>query len=78
MPFPLIADPERRLEDALGLSTFEVAGRMLYRRVTLIGEHGTIIKVFYPVFPPDRNAQEVIAWLSSSPADSRTRTSSAG
>jgi len=78
MPFPLIADPERHLEDALGLSTFEVAGRMLYRRVTLIAEHGTIIKVFYPVFPPDRNAQEVIAWLSSSPADSRTRTSSAG
>jgi peroxiredoxin len=65
IPFPVIADPERRLETALRLPTFQVAGVTLYRRVTLIAERGTIVKVFYPVFPPERNANEVIAWLSS-------------
>ncbi|MGO9750757.1 MAG: AfsR/SARP family transcriptional regulator [Solirubrobacteraceae bacterium] len=63
--FPVIADPERRLETALRLPTFQVAGVTLYRRVTLIAERGTIVKVLYPVFPPERNANEVIAWLSS-------------
>jgi predicted ATPase/DNA-binding SARP family transcriptional activator/peroxiredoxin len=66
MPFPLIADPERQLEAQLGLPTFDVGDRTLYRRVTLIAEHGRIVKVFYPVFPPDRNAQEVITWLTNS------------
>lgn len=65
MPFPLLADPERKLEQLLGVPTFEVAGRVLYRRVTLVAEHGAITKIFYPVFPPDRNAEQVIAWLSS-------------
>jgi peroxiredoxin len=64
MPFPLLADPERRLEEALTLPTFEVAGKTLYRRATLLIEYGLIVKVFYPVFPPDRNAEEVVAWLS--------------
>ena len=64
VPFPVIADPERHLEAALHLPTFEVAGVTLYRRVTLIAERGLIVKVFYPVFPPERNANEVIAWLS--------------
>ena len=68
MPFPLVADPERRLEAALGLPTFEVAGVTLYKRATLVAEQGTIVKVFYPVFPPDRNAEEVVAWLGSRPS----------
>jgi predicted ATPase/DNA-binding SARP family transcriptional activator/peroxiredoxin len=63
MPFPLIADPGRELEVELGLPTFEVAGRTLYRRVTLIAEQGRVVKIFYPVFPPERNAREVIDWL---------------
>jgi predicted ATPase/DNA-binding SARP family transcriptional activator/peroxiredoxin len=66
MPFPLIADPERQLEATLGLPTFEVAGHTLYRRLTVIAEHATIVKIFYPVFPPDRNAEEIIAWLTDS------------
>jgi predicted ATPase/peroxiredoxin len=65
MPFPLIADPLRRLEAALHLPTFEVAGVTLYRRVTLVAENGKIVKAFYPVFPPERNANEVVAWLSA-------------
>jgi peroxiredoxin len=63
MPFPVIADPERRLGGALGLPTFEFDGVSLYKRVTLVLEAGRIVQVFYPVFPPDRNADEVIRWL---------------
>jgi peroxiredoxin len=63
IPFPLLSDPDLRLGAALGLPTFEVAGLTLYRRLTLIAERGEIVKAFYPVFPPDRDAAEVIAWL---------------
>ena len=63
--YPVVADPERRLGAALGLPTFVAAGLTLYRRVTLVAERGAIVKVFYPVFPPDRNAEEVLAWLGS-------------
>ena len=63
MPFPVVADPERRLGEALGLPTFEVEGATLYRRLALVAENGRIVKVFYPVFPPDENAGDVLAWL---------------
>jgi len=66
IPFSLLADPDRRLAAALDLPTFEAAGMMLYRRITLIVRDGAIAKIFYPVFPPDRNAAEVLAWLQSS------------
>jgi peroxiredoxin len=65
MPFPVIADPDRRLGAALRLPTFSVEGMTLYKRVTLVARGGTIEKVFYPVFPPDKNAEEVLAWLDS-------------
>ena len=63
--YPVIADPERLLGAALDLPTFEFEGVTLYRRVTLVLEQGRVAKVFYPVFPPDRNAEEVVAWLGS-------------
>jgi peroxiredoxin len=63
MPFPVIADPERKLAAAFDLPTFEFEGMELYKRVTLILEAAHVVKVFYPVFPPDRNAAEVVAWL---------------
>lgn len=63
MPFPVIADPERTLAAALGLPTFEFEGATLYKRVTLVAERGVISTVFYPVFPPDRAADAVLAWL---------------
>jgi len=65
MPFPVVADPELRLRDALGLPTFEAGGETLYRRVTLVAVRGRIEKVFYPVFPPDRNAADVVDWLEA-------------
>jgi peroxiredoxin len=63
LPFPVLADPELLLRDALVLPTFEAGGETLYRRVTLVAEDARIAKVFYPVFPPDRNAADVVDWL---------------
>ena len=63
MPFPVIADPEGKLGAAVRLPTFEVQGQVLYKRLTLVVRAGRIVKVFYPVFPPDKHAQEVLAWL---------------
>jgi peroxiredoxin len=65
MPFPVVADPERKLGAALRLPTFEIAGLTLYKRLALIAEEGQIVKVFYPVFPPDRNAGDVLAWFET-------------
>jgi len=65
MPFPVISDPERRLGAALDLPTFEIAGLTLYKRITLVAENARIVKVFYPVFPPDANAGDVLRWLQA-------------
>lgn len=70
LPFPLVSDAALMLQGALGLPVFEmeIDGMKLLKRVTLILRGGRIVKVFYPVFPPDRNAGEVIAWLRENPA----------
>jgi peroxiredoxin len=65
LPYPILSDPELLLAGALRLPTFEAAGMRLYRRLTLIAREGRIVKVFYPVFPPDRNAADVVAWLEA-------------
>ena len=61
--YPVVADPELKLGAALGLPTFEFDGVTLYKRVTLVVEACAVAKVFYPVFPPDENAAEVVSWL---------------
>ena len=65
MPFPVIADPEHKLGASLGLPTFTFDGSELYKRVTLVLEAAHVAKVFYPVFPPDRSAVDVIEWLKA-------------
>jgi peroxiredoxin len=65
LPYPILSDPELELAGALSLPTFEVAGMHLYRRLTLVAREGRIGKAFYPVFPPDRNAADVVTWLES-------------
>lgn len=65
IPFPLLSDPDLRHAAALGLPTFAADGTTLYKRLTLVAEEGVIVKAFYPVFPPDRDAAEVITWLRS-------------
>lgn len=64
LPFPLASDAQFTLADALRLPTFDAGGRRILRRLTMIVVDGQIRHVFYPVFPPDRNAQDVIAWLA--------------
>lgn len=63
LPYQLLSDSALQLKSLLGLPTFTAGGMELYKRLTMIVEEGRIVKVFYPVFPPDRNADEVIAWL---------------
>ena len=63
LPYAILSDPELQLAAALDLPTFETAGMKLYKRLTLIARDGRIDHVFYPVFPPDRNAADVLAWL---------------
>ena len=63
LPFELLTDESLEFVTALDLPTFEVEGMTLIKRLTLIIDEGTISKVFYPVFPPDKNADEVIEYL---------------
>jgi peroxiredoxin len=65
IPYPLLSDHDLRLAQAMGLPTFETAGLHLYKRLTFVAEQGRIVKVFYPVFPPDRDAANVLAWLDA-------------
>jgi peroxiredoxin len=50
---------------ALRLPTFEIEGHTLYKRITLLAQDARIVKVFYPVFPPDANAGDVLRWLQN-------------
>jgi peroxiredoxin len=63
LPFAVLSDERLELARALKLPTFEVAGMTLLKRMALVIDDALITKVFYPVFPPDKNAEEVIAWL---------------
>jgi peroxiredoxin len=63
LPFELLSDAQLAFAKALGLPTFAVEGMTLIKRLTLIIREAQIEKVFYPVFPPDQNAADVLAWL---------------
>jgi peroxiredoxin len=63
LPFALLSDAELEMTKALRLPTFEAAGQTLLKRFTLAISDGRIEHVFYPVFPPDRHAEQVLGWL---------------
>ena len=63
LPFPLLSDADLKLTRALTLPTFTVDGMTLIRRMAWVIDDGRITRVFYPVFPPDQSAEEVIAWM---------------
>ena len=67
LPFPVLSDEGLALTRALGLPTFEAGGLTLIKRLALVVDAGRITDVFYPVFPPDRNAADVLAWLERNP-----------
>lgn len=69
IPFPLLSDSDLRLADILSLPTFDAAGMTLYKRLTLIARAHHVVKVFYPVFPPDRDAIHVLRWLDEHSAN---------
>jgi peroxiredoxin len=64
LPFAILSDDQLRLTRAMNLPTFEVEGMTLLKRFTLVIREGTVEHVFYPIFPPDRSAAEVMQWLS--------------
>jgi len=63
LPFPVLSDEKLKLTGSLRLPTMDVAGLTLIKRLALVIDDGRITHVFYPVFPPDRNASDVLAWL---------------
>jgi peroxiredoxin len=67
LPFAMLSDPTLSVAGALDLPTFEADGRTLFKRLTLIIRDGVIEHVFYPVFPPNEHARQVLAWLRGNP-----------
>jgi peroxiredoxin len=67
LPFPVLSDEKLELTSALDLPTMEVAGLTMIKRLALIVDDARITHVLYPVFPPDRNAGDVLAWLKDNP-----------
>ena len=65
LPYDLLSDEDLTFAKALELPTFEWQGNKLIKRLALAVEEAKIIHVWYPVFPPDSNAQEVVKWLAS-------------
>uniref|UniRef100_UPI0013D82DC3 redoxin family protein n=1 Tax=Escherichia coli TaxID=562 RepID=UPI0013D82DC3 len=63
LPFAILSDEDLALTTAMALPSFVTAGLMLMKRFTLVIRNGRVEHVFYPVFPPDRNAADVVAWL---------------
>lgn len=63
LPFELLSDAAFQLAEALRLPMFEVENMRLLKRVTLIIKDAKIVKYFYPVFPPDKNIDDVLSWL---------------
>lgn len=63
LPYDLLSDEHLEFRNALTLPTIDWEGAKLLRRITLAIQDGKIIKVWYPVFPPDKSAEEVSAWL---------------
>lgn len=63
LPFELLSDSDLNFSKALNLPMFEIEGKQLIKRITLVAEAGKIIKVFYPVFPPNKNPEDVIDWF---------------
>jgi len=64
LPFELLSDARLELANVLRLPTFEVAGMTLIKRLTLILRRGgRIVRCFYPVFPPDADAERIVEYL---------------
>lgn len=65
LPYPLLSDADYKFINALNLPTFQVEGQKLIKRLTLIFHENEIVKVFYPVFPPDEHIHQVVKWIKT-------------
>ena len=65
LPFPVLSDEQLMLAKAIDLPTFSIAGMTLHKRMALVIDDGVVTKVFYPVFPPDKNAEDVVDWIKA-------------
>ena len=65
LPFPILSDEGLNLQSKLNLPTMVVEEMVLLKRLTIIARNSTIEKVFYPVFPPDQSAEDVLNWITS-------------
>lgn len=83
LPFPLLSDERLELARALGLPTFTIevdrahdggGSKTVLKRLTLVIRDGRVEYVFYPVFPPDRHAAAVLAWVTANPVGSGSQT----
>jgi peroxiredoxin len=63
LPFEILSDVDLKLTHALNLPTFTFDNMVLIKRLTLVLKDGKIEKVFYPVFPPDKHGEQIVAWL---------------
>ena len=68
LPFAILSDEKLSFAKAMNLPTFDVDGMRLIKRMALVIDDGVIAHVFYPVFPPDKNAEEVVNWLTGAAA----------
>ena len=68
LPFALLSDERLALTKAAGLPTFVFNGMTLIRRMSFVIDDGRVTQLFYPVFPPDRSAADVVDWLRANPA----------
>jgi peroxiredoxin len=66
LPFAILSDADLKLTRALNLPTFQVDGMTLIKRMAFVIDDGVITHVFYPVFPPDKSAEDVVAFLQAS------------
>ncbi|MCJ1354331.1 MAG: hypothetical protein MMC33_004319 [Icmadophila ericetorum] len=69
LPYPLVSDEKLEFCRAMKIPMFEWEGKEVCKRITLAVENGKIVKVWYPVFPPDRSAAEVLEWLTERKAE---------
>jgi len=61
----LVSDTKLEFQKRLNVPTFNVENKMVYKRLTLVIKNSKIIKVFYPVFPPDKHVFEILQWLEN-------------
>ncbi|MFI8828951.1 MerR family transcriptional regulator [Streptomyces sp. NPDC053431] len=73
LPFDMLSDPTLSLADTLGLPTFEADSTRLFKRLTLVIRNDVIEHVFYPIFPPNQHAQQVLIWLRENPMSAACR-----